>query len=85
VPKHRALLQVVELAEPVRDEGVARVLAAEDGGDLEARGHVRRHVLHRVHRQLGAPIEHRAFQLLDKQALAADGVEPLVEELVATR
>ena len=42
-----------------------------------------RHVLHRMHRDIGAVLEHRDFELLDEQALAADLGERAILDAVA--
>mmetsp|Transcript_15050 Transcript_15050/g.35640 ORF Transcript_15050/g.35640 Transcript_15050/m.35640 type:complete len:285 (-) Transcript_15050:548-1402(-) len=69
----------------VRDEGVARVFALQHGGEHEALRQLHRHVLQRVHRELGAPFGQGGLELLDEQALAADLGERAVENLVAAR
>ena len=69
----------------VRDEGVARVLALEHGGEREARRQVHRHVLERVDGEVGAAVVERGLELLDEQALAADLGQRAVEDLVAAR
>jgi len=56
----------------VGDEGVARVFALGDCGQHEARGELRRHVLHRMHRNVRARVGERPFELLDEKPLAAD-------------
>ena len=48
-------------------------------------GHLGRQILHRVHRDLGAPVEQRLLDLLDEEPLAADLGERAVEDLVAAR
>ena len=68
-----------ERAIAVGDEGVARILARGDRREREARRQVGRHVLHRMHREVGAAVGHRVLQLLDEQALAADLVEAAVD------
>ena len=55
----------------VGDEGVARVLAFEVGGEREALGLVRRHILHRMYGEVGTALEQCGFELLHEQALAA--------------
>ena len=69
----------------VADEGVGRVRARQDGRQLEARLQRGRHILERVHRDVRAAVLHRHFQLLEEQALAADGGQRAVEDLVAAR
>ncbi len=79
----RALRQVVERGEVIRDEGVARVLAFEDHGQFQAVGQLHRHVFHGMHRDVGAVFQHGLFQFLDEQALAADFGQRAVENLIA--
>ena len=45
--------------------------------------HFHRHVLQRMHGEVGAAVIHRHFELLDEQALAADRRQRLVEDAVA--
>ena len=80
---HRARRQLVERAETGTDEGVARILAAQHRGEREGLRQLHRHVLERVHGEVGAPVEQRHLQLLGEQALAADLVERAVEHPVA--
>jgi hypothetical protein len=80
----RAGRQLVEAGVLVGDEGVARVFALEHGGQRKAFRQLHRHVLERMDRQVGAPLEHGRFELLDEQALAADLGQGAVEDLVAT-
>jgi hypothetical protein len=53
-----------------RDKGVARVFALHHAGQGKAFGQLHRHVLERVHGDVGAAFFQRHFQLLDEQALA---------------
>ena len=82
---HRAGRQGGEIFMARRDERIARVLAREDRGEREARRQLGRHVLHRVHRDVGAALGQRRLQLLDEQALAALLGERHVEQFVAAR
>ena len=59
------------------------ILALQHAGQREAFGQVHRHVLERMHRDVGAPFFEREFEFLDEQALAADLAERAVEDLVA--
>ena len=54
------------------DESVARIVARKSGCQREFGRQVDRHILQRMHRQVGAAFEQRAFQLLDEQTFAAD-------------
>ena len=53
------------------NESIARVAALERGADREPRREFARHVLHRVHRDLGVPGPQGLLELLDEEALAA--------------
>ena len=81
----RALRQRLHRLETGRDPGIARVLALQHGAQREALGHLHRHVLERVHRQVSAALLQRDFQLLDEQALAADLRQRAVQDLVTLR
>ena len=67
--------QVREDAVSVRHESVARIFALGDRGEHEARRQLHRHVLHRMHGEIGAAVGQRVLELLDEQALAAGLVE----------
>ena len=82
---NRALRQRVEIRVPIRDEGIARVLAGEIRGKRQALRQMCRHVLHRMHGDVGAAIEQRRLQFLDEQPLAADRREAAIEQLIALR
>ncbi len=74
---------VVERGVLVRHEGIQRHLALAGGDQREALRQHHRHVLHRMHRDVGAAVEQGVFELLDEQPLAADLGERAVEDLVA--
>jgi hypothetical protein len=80
-----ALRQVGETPEAARDERIERVGARQHRDDGEARWQFARHVLHRVHRKVGAAFLHRDFEFLDEQALAADLGQRAIEHAVALR
>ncbi len=82
---HAAGRQIGQAFVLVRDEGVARVLALADHRQLESRRQFHRHVLHRMHGQIGLSRLQRHLELLDKQALAADFGQRDIENLVAAR
>ena len=65
------------------DEGVARVLARPEGQHRETLREIHRHVLHRVHRDVGEVVGERDLELLDEQPLAAHLREGPVEDAVA--
>ena len=64
--------QLIQRGKLVRDEGIARILARRDGRQHEAFRHHHRHILHRMHGEVGLAFLHRHFEFLDEQALAAD-------------
>ena len=80
---HGALRQFGQRCKIIGHKGVARVFARQDAGQREAFGQVHRHVLERMHRQVGPAFAQRDFKLLDEQALAADLAERAVQNLVA--
>ncbi len=80
---HGARRQGGQLVVTVGDQRVARVFAAQESRQAQARRQPGRHVLHRMHGDVGTPFQHRRFQFLDEQALAADRGEAAVEQLVA--
>jgi len=62
-----------------------RVFALADGGQHETFRHIHRHILQRMHGEIGAPVFQRGFQLFNEQALAADFRQRHVENLVTLR
>jgi hypothetical protein len=66
-----------------RHETVARVAALERSRDREAGGQRRRHVLHRVHGDVGRAGVERLLELLDEEALPAGSREAPVLDAVA--
>ena len=79
----RAQRQVFQLLRAAAQEGVARVLALGHGGDAEALGQQRRHVLHRVDRAVDAALDERLLDLLGEEALAADLQQAAILDPVA--
>ena len=77
--------QVGEAGDALRDERVARIGPRQRGGDAEAGRQLARHVLHRVHGDVGAAFLHRDLEFLDEQTLAADLGERAVLHPVALR
>ena len=74
-PDPRTLRQVGKAiaARPVaRDQHVARVLPLGNRRDLQPIRQPGRHVLHRVHREIDAPVQQRLLDLLGEEPLAAD-------------
>src|ERR1700687_1807297 len=69
----------------LRYPGVARVVALHDRRQHEAGRHVHRHILERMHREIGAAIGHRLLELLDEKTLAADIGQRLIDDAVALR
>jgi len=68
-----------------RDEGISRIAALERGGDGEAGGQRGGHVLHRMHRDVGAPVQEGVLELLDEESLAAGCREAAVLDPVPFR
>ena len=66
-----------------RHEHVAHVLALGERHQRQAVRHVGRHVLGRVHGQVGAAVQHGRLQLLGEQALVADLGQGRVQQAVA--
>ena len=75
--------QIIQRCIVVGNESIAGIFAGRDGGQHEAFRHHHRHVLHRMHGEVGLALLHRHFEFLDEQALAADFGERPVENLVA--
>ena len=70
----------------IRHERVARIFARGDRREREAIGHVHRHILERMDREIGAAVRHRHFELLDEEALAADVRErPILHSIALGR
>ena len=82
---HRAWRHVGEAFVAVGDKGVERAFARGDAGQGELLTHQHRHVLHRMHGDVGTAVEQRVLEFLDEQSLAADLGQRSVEDLVATR
>ncbi|OIQ71739.1 hypothetical protein GALL_466420 [mine drainage metagenome] len=82
---HGSGRQLAPVRRARRHPGVARVLALHDQRQGEALGQVHRHVLQRVHREVGAAVLERLLEFLDEQPLAADFRQRAVENLVAAR
>ena len=79
----RAARQPGEIEIVIGHERVARILALGDRREREAVGHVHRHVLQRMHGEVGAAVRHRQLELLDEEALAADVGERPVQHAIA--
>ena len=79
----RALGQRVEAAAVEGDEGVAHVLARQVDAQHQPLGLARRHVLHRMHRQVDAARQQALLDLAGEEALAPDLLEGAVEHAVA--
>lgn len=82
---HGAGRQRVERRVVVRHERIARVLALHDRGKREAFRQRHRHVLQRMHGEIGSAVGQRGLQFLHEQALAADLRQRAIENLVAAR
>ena len=72
-----------QIGERAADHGVARIFALGNGGQHEAFGQFGRQILQAVHREIGAPVEQRFFDLLGEEALGADLGQRHVGDLVA--
>ena len=75
--------QAREIGMACADKGIAWIFAFKYRGERKTGGHLGRHILARVHGQIGAPLFQRDFQLLDEQSLAADCRQRAIEHLVA--
>ena len=82
---HGALRQLLERGVAWRHQRVARVFAREHAGQRETVGQVHRHILERVHRDIGATVFERGLELFHEQALATHLAERAIEDLVAAR
>ena len=67
------------------DKGVMRVQTGGYRRENQPRRQFRRHVLEAVHGQIDIPGQHRCFQFLGEQSLAADLRQRHVENLIAGR
>ena len=80
---HRTVGQRGEVGIAHRHQRVTRVFAQHDAGEAKALGQFHRHVFERVHGEVGPAFVERGFELLDKQAFAADFAQGPVQDLVA--
>src|SRR5262249_14554099 len=64
--------QLEQLLPASRNEHVARIFAAWNTADDEARRELGRHVFHGMNGEVRAAVEQRFFDLFDEQALAAN-------------
>ena len=67
------------------DECIRVIGTIQHRGDAKSLRHFRRHVLHRVHCDVGIALLHRDFEFLDEQTLPADFLQASVQDLVTTR
>ena len=77
--------QLGERSVAIRHKCVKRIFALAHYDHGEARRQAARHVLHGMHRNIGAPFLHGDFKLLDEQPLAADLRQRPVKNLIAAR
>ena len=77
--------QRVQIGMAVADEGISGVFAFEYRRQFEAGIQLHRHILQRMHRDVGLTAFQRQFQLLQEQTLAADGRQRAIQYLVAAR
>ncbi len=80
---HRARRQVFQGFSLVRNESVARVFPGRHRRQHNSVRQPRRHILHRMHRRIDAPVQQGFVQFLGEQALAAGVLQPLVQKPVA--
>ncbi|OIQ74534.1 hypothetical protein GALL_438120 [mine drainage metagenome] len=80
---HRARGHVGQAGMAAAHPGVARILAFHHGSERKPRRQIHRHILQRMHRQIGEALLHCHFEFLDEQPLAADLRQRPVENLVA--
>ena len=74
--------QLVDALRRAGDQDVARVGARQQCRDDEPAGEGRRHVLHRVDREIDGAGQQGLLDLLDEQALAADlGQRPVLDAI----
>src|SRR5581483_3355066 len=79
----RALGQARQRVKVARQEGIARVLAASDGGDVKLGRNLRGQVLQTMDGEVHAAREQRFLDLLGEHALGADLGEGHIPDLVA--
>src|SRR5450432_770916 len=70
---------------PARDERIVGILARPEGGEREVIRNAHRHVLQRMHRDVGAAFVEGDLQLLHEETLAAHLREGTVEHAIAAR
>ncbi|OIQ64163.1 hypothetical protein GALL_542870 [mine drainage metagenome] len=80
---HRPLRQGIQAGIPRRDKRITRVFPLHDTCQLKAVGQLHRHVLERMHRQIGPTVFECDLKLLDKQAFATYLAQCPVKNLVA--
>jgi hypothetical protein len=81
----RGVRQLPEAAVPQRHERIERIRARQRSGDFEPRRQLARHVLHRMHGEIGAAFLERDFEFLDEEALAADLRERAILDAITLR
>ena len=67
----------------IGNQGITRVFALHHAGQDKTFGQRHRHVLERVHGQVGTALLNGHLQLFDEQAFAADFAQAAVQNLVA--
>ncbi|MNI10596.1 hypothetical protein D3C73_637130 [compost metagenome] len=68
----RTIRQSLQRRRGAADEGIAKILARQVGGDMQSVRQFRRHVLRRMHRDIQLAGGQLFLELLGEQALAAD-------------
>ena len=81
---HATGRQRIEIGVGVGYKGITRVFPFADAEQTEAGGEIHRHILHRMHSDVGFVLQQGGFQFLDEQTLAADLRQRCIEQLVTT-
>ena len=79
----RALRQLLKAPICIAHKGIARLVTLGNHRELQACGHLCRHILEAVHREVDFAVEHGLLQLFRKEPLAADFGQRCIEDLVA--
>ena len=80
---HGPRRQFVKRRKTIGNQSITWILARRDGRQGKALGHLHRHILERMHRQVGAPFLHGDLKLLDEQSFATDLRQRAIENLIA--
>jgi len=80
---HGPVRQLVQAGVLGGNKGVPGIFPGGNGGQGKAFRHIHGHVFEGMDGQIGRPFRHGHFQFLDEQALATDGGQGTVQDLVA--